>query len=233
MFGAPRCLEEVDGWTTIGRHRHADAYVAVVIAGAYHESGDAGRFDAREGDVLVHAPFEAHRDEISSVGARILNLPCPGELKDFACWHIADPAALAALASRDPREALLMLGETAIPGASPLDDWQDLLAARLRTFEPFMLADWAELHGLSPESVSRGFARVFGVSPHRYRAEARARRAIVECANPAPPLAAVAAKLGFSDQAHMTRAVRALSGLTPGEWRRCAVDTMVQGSHYP
>ena len=227
MVGTPRRSEKIDGGTAIGRHRHADAYVAIVIAGAYHECGDAGRFDAREGDVLVHAPFEAHRDEILSAGARILNLPCPAQLKNLPRWQVSDPAALAALADRDLPEALLMLGEIAVPGASPHDDWPDLLAADLRTLKPFMLARWAETHALSPETISRGFARAFGVSPHLYRAEARARRAIVECANPALPLAVVAAELGFSDQAHMTHAVRALSGRTPGEWRRRLADMIV------
>ncbi|MDC0716159.1 helix-turn-helix domain-containing protein [Nannocystis bainbridge] len=34
------------------------------------------------------------------------------------------------------------------------------------------------------------------------------------------PLATIAATAGFADQAHMTRDIRALTGRTPGEWRR-------------
>ena len=36
----------------------------------------------------------------------------------------------------------------------------------------------------------------------------------------AASLAAVAAQHGFADQAHMTRSVRAVTGLPPGAWRR-------------
>ena len=38
----------------------------------------------------------------------------------------------------------------------------------------------------------------------------------------AEPLAGIAAEVGFSDQAHMTRDVKALTGKTPGAWRAAA-----------
>jgi transcriptional regulator GlxA family with amidase domain len=36
----------------------------------------------------------------------------------------------------------------------------------------------------------------------------------------AVPLARIAAEAGFADQAHMTRALGALTGRCPGHWRR-------------
>jgi AraC-like DNA-binding protein len=73
--------------------------------------------------------------------------------------------------------------------------------------------------GLSAEHVSRGFTRVFGVTPQRYRLEARARAALADLPA-AVSLAAVAVQHGFADQAHMTRSVRDVTGLPPGAWRR-------------
>lgn len=50
----------------IARHRHACAYVALVLSGGYVEAGDAGRWRVRPGDAIVHAPFEAHLDHVGS-----------------------------------------------------------------------------------------------------------------------------------------------------------------------
>ena len=50
----------------IARHRHREPYATVVLAGGYEEAGDAGRIAVREGEVLLHGPFSAHRDRISA-----------------------------------------------------------------------------------------------------------------------------------------------------------------------
>lgn len=202
------------------RHRHYDSFIAIVLSGAYQESGDAGRFDVAAGDALVHSPFEAHRDHISAAGATVINLPCPVEVQGIPRWRVADPEALAVIAVRDPQEAARQFAAQALPSSCRISDWPDLLAARLRELAPLSLAKWASAHALAPESVSRGFARAYGVTPHLYRAEARARHAIATIRFSKRSLAAIASDLSFSDQAHMTRAVRELSGRTPGQWRQ-------------
>lgn len=200
------------------RHRHAEGYVAVVLAGDYEEAGDAGRRRLGEGDVVVHRAFEAHLNRTPGAGAVVLNLPLPAEaLEGFG--RVDDVAGLVRLAARDPREASAALAEAFAPAAAPPADWPDLLAAALVGDQVPHLGYWARSMGLSAAHVSRGFARVFGVSPKRYRLEARTRAALADLAG-APSLAAVAAQHGFADQAHMTRSVRAVTGLPPGAWRR-------------
>jgi len=81
------------------------------------------------------------------------------------------------------------------------------------------LETWARLHRLSPETISRGFKRVFGVAPRRFRAEVRAQRALHAVLKGRESLSQVAIAEGFSDQSHMTRAVVALTGKTPRMWR--------------
>jgi AraC-like DNA-binding protein len=71
-------------------------------------------------------------------------------------------------------------------------------------------------------TVSRGFHKVFGISPSAYRAHQRARRAAHLTASSQMRLDDLAQGSGFADQAHMTHAVRSLTGLTPGAWRRQA-----------
>ena len=83
-----------------------------------------------------------------------------------------------------------------------------------------MLDAWADEHGLRAETVSRGFGRMFGLTPAAFRAEARARNAFALITTSDLPLAQIAAVAGFADQAHLTRSVHALTGSTPGAWRR-------------
>jgi AraC-like DNA-binding protein len=80
------------------------------------------------------------------------------------------------------------------------------------------LARWAHAFGLAPGTVSRGFRQTYGVSPKRYRAEARAHRAWTALKGN-ERLSQLALSQGFADQSHMTRAVTALTGFPPSHWR--------------
>ena len=202
--------------TSLPRHRHGAPYAALVLRGGYEECGSAGRFRVREGDVLLHGAFDAHLDRFAAP-AEILNLPLAAPHAAMA--RVADLDRIARLAERDPREAAAALREDLRPAVPAAADWPDLLAAELLRDTDCRLEAWAARHGLAQATVSRGFARVFGVSPSAFRAEARARRAFARVAATAEPLAAIAAALGFADQAHMTRAVAALTGAPPGRWR--------------
>lgn len=200
------------------RHRHADGYAAVVLSGAYEEAGDAGRRRVSPGDVVVHRAFEAHLNRTAGAGAQVLNLPLPaGELPAFG--RADDLDGLVRLALRDPTEAAAMLAEALRPVTPAAPDWPDRLAAALAQGDATPLGAWADVFGFSPEHLSRGFGKVFGVSPQRYRLEARTRAALAALAGPAP-LAEVAAAHGFADQAHMTRSIRAVTGRPPGAWKR-------------
>lgn len=199
------------------RHRHTEAYAAVVLAGGYVEAGDRGRFHARPGQVLIHGAWESHMDAFSGAGGRVLNLPLTAEVA-FGVGA-ADPDALARAAERNLAEAEVLLRETMRPLDAALDDWPDLLAEALRGDPALTLEVWAEAAGLAPATVSRGFRQAFGTSPRRYRAEQRALKAAGALVTRADSLAALAVELGFVDQAHMTRAVSALTGLAPGRLR--------------
>src|SRR3954470_21577524 len=124
-FGRERC-EAGD----LPRHRHAGGYVTLILAGGYEEAGDAGRFRAGPGDVLVHRPFEAHLNRFARSSADVLNLPLPPDAGDGAYGRIADPDAAMRLAERDMAAAAALLVEHAEPADSE-EDWPDLLARHL------------------------------------------------------------------------------------------------------
>lgn len=204
----------------IARHRHREAYAAIVLAGGYEECGSGGRFRVNPGDVLIHPRFDAHLDRFSASGASILNLALPDAVPGFALGQIPDPDAIVRLAERDLIGASRLLGEQLRSIERPPMDWPDALARRLSSDPACRLDAWAREQRLSPETLSRGFGSLFGITPAAFRAEARTRRAVLLMGREEQNLAGIAAAAGFSDQAHMTRAVQALTGEPPSRLRR-------------
>lgn len=224
-----QALRRYEGHARLVRHRHVHGYAAVVLAGSYVEAGDRGRVRVGAGHVVLHGAYEAHRNEFAGVGAVVLDVPLAGGRADPWTGTVPDPDAVARLAERDLRGAAALLRETVCPVDVRLADWPDLLADVLAT-EPHArasgvaasdvpLAEWASRLGLAPTSLSRGFRRAYGVSPKRFRLEQRAGRAARALPHWRGSLTDLAADVGFADQAHLTRAVLALTGCTPGRLR--------------
>lgn len=84
----------------------------------------------------------------------------------------------------------------------------------------FKLLELAQVSGLSEFQFLRSFKGTFGASPHQYVLEQRVRLAVEQICQTNLALAEIAFATGFSDQAHMTRAVRKATGLTPGAFRK-------------
>ncbi len=211
-------LRHYSGGSRLPRHRHGGAYAAVVVAGSFVEAGDRGRHRLVAGKVAFHADFEAHRDDFGRGGAVVLDLPltrCP----ELATGELDAVDEVVRLATRDLQAAAALLMERVQPALLQLADWPDALARALATEPDLSLAVWAERMGLSPQTLSRGFRQAYGTPPKRFRAEHRAQRAVRALPGWTGTLASLAAEAGFVDQAHLTRAVRALTGQTPGQLR--------------
>lgn len=205
------------GHQSIPRHRHGEAYCALVLSGSYEECGSRGRFRVGPGDVLLHGEFDAHLNRFAGSGALLLNLVMPAPA--YGSGRVEDPDAIARAAERDPAGACKALSGQLRETEPAAADWPDLLARDLMADSAVCLSDWAQAHGLAPETVSRGFAKVFAVTPAQFRSEAMTRRAYGLLQTGAS-LAAVAAGAGFADQAHLSRAMRAMTGQPPGALRR-------------
>jgi AraC-like DNA-binding protein len=83
----------------------------------------------------------------------------------------------------------------------------------------------AALLNVSPYRLSRAFSRYRGLSLTRYRNRVRVGRALDRLIDGDTGLADLAAHLGFADQAHLTRTVRAHAGHTPVALRRSHYET--------
>jgi AraC-like DNA-binding protein len=209
--------------SALRRHLHRRPYAAVVLSGSYEEAGDLGRIRVGPGDVVLHEAFEAHLDRFPESGATVLNLPLAASYRfEPGLASLEDPEAVVRAAERDVVQAAAMLVGEARPRASTCLEWPDELAAALLQAPSLCLSTWGHTRGLRPWALSRGFSQVFGVSPSAFRARSRTRQALRWLRQTSDPLSEVAARLGFSDQSHMTRSVTGLTGVPPLAWRRAA-----------
>lgn len=213
-------VETFPGYTVLPRHRHVEGYATVVLSGSFIESGFSGRVKLEPGDVLLHARFDCHTDSSnSSRPVELLRLPWLNDQLE-GHFRVPDPDALARLAERDPRESMAALAENLqrVDSCSQ-QHWTHALASALQHTPSLSLRGWAGERGMRPEALSRGFQREFGVSPKQFRLEARARRAWHEILVSPRSLTTLAHEFGFSDLAHFSRSVRALTGYPPSAWR--------------
>ncbi len=81
------------------------------------------------------------------------------------------------------------------------------------------LPDLARRIGVSPFHLSRTFCNVTGMTLTRYRRQLRLKGALERLQAGHPDLARLAVELGFADQSHFTRTMRAEVGATPGQLR--------------
>ncbi|MGV9314229.1 helix-turn-helix domain-containing protein [Streptomyces sp. NPDC003691] len=122
----------------------------------------------------------------------------------------ADPvAALEAV-------ALETAGRRAADGVRP-DPLLTRVAGLLAAGAPVAAA--AADVGLGPRALHRRSLDGFGYGPKTLARVLRLRRALALTARGAP-YAAVAAAAGYADQAHFSREMRTLTGMTPGAYRR-------------
>ncbi len=213
--------EALPAGVAMPRHRHIEAYALVVIAGTLEQVSYAGRVRLCTGEMLVQPTLDCHSNFTS--GAQVLRLAWPVVDTLGGVYRLDDLDAIVRTAERDTDEASLFAQATAVRqmqrGDTNAFDWPDQLARDLAGGRVHRLRSWASVNGLEPESVSRGFARAYGVGPAQFARELKARAAWLQIARTRAPLAAIAADTGFADQAHMTRSVKTLTGAPPGAWR--------------
>jgi AraC family transcriptional regulator len=215
-------IDVFTGGSRLEPHRHANAYAALVIDGGYQEISLDGRYDCRAGSLIIHPPFHQHADEFGPSSGSVLNLPLPdleADLSGFRMLTVSNLDALLRLAHDDPEQAgqaVLEEAQLADPTEPPI--WMTSFMALIAGDYP--VGDAASKCGVSPEHASRAVRRWFGIGPSQLRREARVRCAISALQDGASP-AEAACEAGFADQPHLTRTLKAATGLTPTRFGRC------------
>lgn len=230
----------------IRRHDHELASICVVLAGSYEETFGRRSRRAEPGTIIIHPEGEQHAESHDRAEVKLLTIEIaalqlralkPAVNAFNEAWHQKDQRFVA-FASRLLLEAgysdqisslalesltLEMLGamdrirlaETC--GSPWLLRVRDRLEADVET--PTM-KQLAELAGVHPVHLARAFRRAFGCSVGEYVRRRQVGTAMTMLVTGKLSLSTVAFEAGFTDQSHMTRLIRAHTGLTPGEWRR-------------
>jgi AraC family transcriptional regulator len=91
---------------------------------------------------------------------------------------------------------------------------------------PLSIANLADQVNMGVWAFSRAFKEATGCPPHLYIVNERVKRAQTLLGSVALPLKEIALQCGFSDQAHMSRLLRARLGVTPGQLQRSALKSV-------
>ncbi|MFC7379796.1 helix-turn-helix transcriptional regulator [Brevundimonas sp. GCM10030266] len=207
-------------------HRHSEAQISLLLAGSYVEDGTNG-LHAVAGSSLSCKPggFE-HQNRFGDHGALILSVHDKTRMAAIAGYSVsALETRLAGMRLLDRAvagEPLGVVGTSRQGGAREAEPTQPALrdARRRLLGEPDLsVAHLARSVGVHPVHLARLFRNAFGQPPARIRREVRAARVIDRIVRSKASLAEIAFAEGFSDQAHMTRAVGQVSGWSPGGLR--------------
>ena len=217
-------IESFPNSFSLPRHRHLRSYATVVLAGSFVESGYIGRIRASAGDVLIHPALDCHANQKVCAGVRLIRLDWSETQAAPGLYRLDEVDAVARAAESDVGDAARLLEHALhkrnVVSPNVQNDWPDMLAATLAQNASTAIGAWARANDLASETVSRGFTAAYGIAPEIFRAELRARTAWLCITQGSERLCAIAAETGFSDQAHMTRWVRRITGAPPGSWRR-------------
>ncbi|TDC34919.1 AraC family transcriptional regulator [Micromonospora sp. 15K316] len=125
-------------------------------------------------------------------------------------------------ADRCRRLDALLTGWVPRAVADPVTDEVIRLVEEIRTDRTVLRVDtFAERHGLTTRRLQRLFLERVGVGPKWVIRRYRIQEVIEQAAGGSPPdWAGLAADLGYSDQAHLVREFRAVTGTSPAAYVR-------------
>jgi AraC family transcriptional regulator len=230
----------------IRRHSHAHPYFSILLHGSYRETYSAGVRECGPATAVLHPPGEEHADRFHDAGGRIFRFEITDRESDFelarAAWDRAElrngrvrglaarlyresctpdrfsPLAAEALAFEIISEATRDRSLSDKCGAPRwLSRATELLHEALP--ENLTVQSMANVVGVHPVHLARVFRRRYGCNIGEYARNWRVEVASRQLAAGTQPIAEVAAVAGFADQSHLCRTFKAVSGLTPKEFR--------------
>jgi AraC family transcriptional regulator len=235
-------------------HVHDHALMVFVLRGGFVERSARKRRDCEPGTLVFHPSAEPHAHEFYAAEARCFTVNLGGRWRDRMSEHgrgtldrpIDTHASRATwLAEHLHREftmldsasalaiegyTLAILGELARDvgpvqrGRAPswLGRAVELLHARC--LDNLGMSEIAAEVGVHPVHLARQFRRYHGCTMGEYVRRLRIEHACHQLVRTDERLSSIAYTAGFADQGHFSRTFRAMTGTTPGAYRRAARD---------
>jgi AraC-like DNA-binding protein len=204
-------------------HRHARAYVALILDGAYSELSADGAWVCEPGDVVIHPPHHLHANSFKG-RTKVLNLQIPVEYtgcREFRSYSVVRPACVDEVrrAMNDPGALRQELCNAMPVGQQHPDDWVDFMAKDLTENTSIRIAELARKYSVTHEHASRVFRKRYFMTPSEFRSESRFRRALNLLRERQRSLSEIAQVAGYSDQPHFSREFQKITGTSPGKLR--------------
>lgn len=221
-------------------HAHGSDQLVFVLDGSYAELWGERSLRLGPGSVIFRPAGERHANVFDRGGVLALLVSYPSR-RVSALARCRRPVELPSLLSDLRTQVELELRREDASSALALEGLGLLLAARVgryaATRRPGWLGDalrFIELHHAEPiglgavagaveqhrATVAAAFRRHLGRSVGQTIRGVQVRSAVERLRGSRLPLAEVAVECGFYDQSHMSRVVKRVTGLTPGEIRR-------------
>jgi AraC family transcriptional regulator len=223
------------------RHCHAEGALSLVLAGELEEESHCATHRAAAGSLVVKPADHWHANIYGPRGARVVQVlsvagPAPGEGTAHTYqWLDAPRLTRRVLALLDERHGAAESAEMELwdvmdrSESPPVRDgnqgrprwWSDAIAQlELCTMQSISVGAVAGRVGVHPVYLARVCRRQLGCTVQQYVRQRRVLAAWRAWDRQEASLAAIAVKVGFADQAHMTRAFAEVLGLSPGRLRR-------------
>ena len=218
-------------------HAHETGQICFVLEGAYDEDSGSGPRHLRAGMMVVRAPGELHSNSFprdASALTLLLSIDsrrwvggataAPRNAFDGLVSDLRAELRRGDTASSAAVEGLSLLAMARVARAAGVraePDW--LIAAESliesRYAEPLGLADLVNVIGVRRTTLAAGFRRYRERTVGDAIRAVRVRRASEALRLSNIPLAEIAQRCGFHDQAHFTRVFRHMTGETPAAYR--------------
>ncbi|MEO8880122.1 MAG: AraC family transcriptional regulator [Gemmatimonadaceae bacterium] len=243
-------LSDYDPGFTVPSHAHARPYFCYVSAGDFREHGVGGSYAASRGMLLFHPATDTHADEFGAAGGRCFNIEIGASVdiardagvvrgravryaaelhREMRAWDAASAVVVEGLTAALVARAEFAHGldvdrgrERAAPSVRRAPAELARAAERLREdpCNPPSLELLANESGISVIAFARAFRRQYGAGVGAFVRAERVKLARSELVKSRKTVSAIAAELGFADQAHLTRVFREATGWTPAAFRR-------------
>lgn len=209
-------------------HRHIQAQRSLLLAGSYVEDSEAGRREVQCRTLSIKPAGFEHEDEFGRAGALILSVvheADDGGVRDYnlSSWpKFLPPRAMTIEERFGQASSVSPCQDTKLslrrPSLAP--PWLTEARQHLLDHPQVAITALARTLRKHPVHLARQFRTTFGETPSEVRQHDRTARAIDQIVRSSRTLSDIAFDVGFSDQAHMTRALKAMTGWTPADLRR-------------